>query len=200
MSLPLKERNPAPKSRRNETRIVEKDPSDEKTMRTLLRGIMFTPGKGAEAESREERLFTDENIKNLLELKLPNGSDFFDFKSELAYEFIGGCEKTRRDGGSITLLIEDTRRELEDANNTYRYSYIDRAPWYGKEEIAYQEEIKRLKIKIAVKKGIFPCPVCQGAGRGAFNTNTVEIQVRSGDEPPSNFNDCNTCGHKWRIG
>jgi DNA-directed RNA polymerase subunit M/transcription elongation factor TFIIS len=45
-----------------------------------------------------------------------------------------------------------------------------------------------------VSDGIYQCPKCKSK-----LVNTVTRQIRSADEPATDSNTCNNCGHNWRI-
>lgn len=167
-----------------------KKTSDRSELRDMLSNIFL---------SSKKPLFTKSQIDELLELKLPDEEYFLLMKETRTYEFIGGCEKYSREGKNISDLIDNLKSELDSAAVDYKYNYMDDAPWYSEEKRAYQEEIKRSKTIVVVKKGIFKCPACIATGRVPDNTDTLEIQTRSSDEALTNINTCNTCGYKWKV-
>ena len=190
MSL-LEGKSRAPKSKKDKPESTERKVTEIKTITNIL-----------SLQIKKERLFTDENIDELLKLTFSNGVPFLSMsKKDILFEFIGGYEKFQREKeGNFDYFILLTEAILSVAIPA-TYSIIDGAPWFKTEKIYYEKEIRRLKIQITAKKGIFKCPQCLASKekRDPTNTETVEIQIRSGDEPTTNFNNCNTCGYRWKV-
>ena len=51
------------------------------------------------------------------------------------------------------------------------------------------------KKDISTKKSAFKCKKCT-----SDEVDISQVQIRSGDEPPSTFISCKKCGHKYKIG
>src|SRR5258706_3446211 len=188
----LKGKNPAPKSKKDKPKSIERKAAETKTLKRILESITI--------KKAGELLFTEDQIGILLSLTFADSTPFLSLKTDILYEFIGGCEKIKREEGNIDELIQLTQAELLVAT-LETYNVIDKALWFKNERGYYEREIARFKTKIIVKRGIFKCPQCLASkeGRDPTNTNTVEIQTRSGDEPITNFNDCNNCGYRWKV-
>lgn len=191
MSL-LADKNPAPKARKSKPKLVERKSSETKSLTRLLEGITIKKAEG--------KLFTEEEVSFALDLAYSDGNPFLRAGTETLYEFIGGCEKYKREAGNVMELLELLQKQLlvTTANN---FSAVDGAPWFGQEKGYYDKEIKRLKTDIVIKKGIFKCPRCLASKEknDPTNTETVEIQTRKADEPATNFNSCNTCNYRWKV-
>lgn len=184
--MSLKEKNPAPKAKDRSETVVRK--KDKRKGLTKILSQISTEGDG-------NFLFTSQQIDAILDLTLKNGKPFITLESEYTYEFIGGCEKFKREGDDISELIVITQDQLNQGN----YNYVNNAPWFEKERKIYQEELKRAKTKVVVKKGIFKCPNCVREKREPNNTETDIYSTRSGDEPLTVHNRCNTCGYSWKF-
>lgn len=222
----LKEKNPAPKAGKKKKDSSATTPlrktSDNKALTKMLKSLHFDESKmsfgvkevsppygGNEmirSQSQQVRetspLFTKEQIENLMKITLPNGDFFITLDSDHTFEFIGGCEKIRREGGSIDDLISITQVEIDNYTGKkkyYSYNLIVGRPWFEDEKKNYDEEIKRLKNNVIKRKGVFKCPLCIKEGRDPNNTETDVFSTRSGDEPLTVFNTCLTCGKKWRF-
>jgi len=223
----LKEKNPAPKAVKKKidssATPSSRKTSDNKALTKMLKSLHFdeskmstgvkeiSPPSGADeimvrSQSQQIResspLFTKNQIENLMKMTLPNGEFFIELDSDHTFEFIGGCEKIRREGGSIDDLISMTQVEMDNYTGKkkhYSYNLIIGRPWFEDEKKNYDEEIKRLKNNVIKRKGIFKCPLCIKEGRDPNNTETDVFSTRSGDEALTVFNTCLTCGKKWRF-
>ena len=51
------------------------------------------------------------------------------------------------------------------------------------------------KKNVSTKKSAFKCKKCTSS-----EVDISQVQIRSGDEPPSTFITCKKCGHKYKIG
>jgi DNA-directed RNA polymerase subunit M/transcription elongation factor TFIIS len=224
----LKEgKRPAPKaakSKKKEVLTPTRKSSDNKSLSVLLKSLTFeesktstgvkeiSPPSGGEepmnfrSQSQQLKdispLFNAEQLEKLLKITLPNDSFFINLDSDRTFEFIGGCEKVRREGGSIDDLISMTQLEMDNytgSKKKYVYDLISNKLWFAEEKKNYEDEVKRLKNNVVTRKGVFKCPLCIKEGRDPNNTETDVFSTRSGDEPLTVFNSCNTCGKKWRF-
>lgn len=190
MSL-LQGESRAPKSKKNKSKSIEREPKEESTLKNILSKIII--------KKSEERLFTNKEIDALLALSFADNTPFLTMSNkDLLFEFIGGCEKIKRDQESFDDFMQLTRATLTISTGS-TYSIIDNAPWFKSEKNYYEKEIRRLKIQITAKRGIFKCPQCLASNRDPTNTETVEIQTRSADEAITNFNNCNNCSYRWKV-
>ncbi len=191
--MSLKTKTVAPSSESAKTKTST--PKSNSSVLKLLKKIKTGNG---------DHLFDDKTATQLSNIRCVDQSfllseDYPDF----IYEIIGGFDKLRKmnitDFGIaiqfLTSIAEDENFALENED----FSFIFEGPWYSEESKNYKEYINRLKTKIKIKKGIFKCPACKREGRKDNNTESIELQTRSGDEPLSVHNTCNTCGWKWVI-
>lgn len=65
-------------------------------------------------------------------------------------------------------------------------------PTYINEKISYNKETISLKSKVNVVPGIHQCVKC-----GSYNTKTIIIQMRRGDEADTHKSTCLKCGKNW---
>lgn len=185
--MSLKVKNPVPTP--SEAGTSSRKASVRKNLVLLLKEIPY--------EKDGELLFTKQQIEDLLNMKYPNGNFFIDM-DEVSYEFIGGCAKYRRDGGSIDDLISDTQSSMDEevSNKKYVYNPIKDKPWFEKERKAHAEEIKRLTTTNTISKGIYKCTRCIKNKEEIVNNTTTEIrQNRAGDEALSIQTTCLACGY-----
>jgi len=73
---------------------------------------------------------------------------------------------------------------------------------YMKNEDLLPEKYKNIidknnmqKKDVSTKKSAFKCKKCTSQ-----EVDISQVQIRSGDEPPSTFITCKKCGHKYKIG
>lgn len=155
-------------------------------------------------EGPDGLLFTEKDAKYLSSLKF-HGDFFLDieYNPSTLYEIVGSFNKLSMMGKNFQLgfdfleSIKDDESIDKDSNPS---EFIFKGPWFEDEKDEYENDIQRLKQKITTKTGIYKCPVCVKNGESiTTNTETVEIQTRSSDEPMSVFNKCNNCDHAWNF-
>lgn len=132
------------------------------------------------------RLLTDEQIRQLVNLKMMNGSPMLTLENRyFIYELIAMIYK-----------------------NSYQtiYSYLQSQPWTTHRDILLQSpSLKALKEKTlmdaesyrrkqGVSKGIHKCGRC-----GSEETWSSEKQMRSADEPATITVECVHCGNRWKL-
>lgn len=66
---------------------------------------------------------------------------------------------------------------------------------FEKEQMKYLGEIERMRDKIERQtQGLYPCKNC-----GSRDTSDENVQERSGDEAPTYYVICNSCGKRSRV-
>ena len=105
----------------------------------------------------------------------------------LIFEICGGYVKSE----SVETFV-DCVQNIALNSDDIKQALFD-SKWFSEEKKNYNDRIRMINSKIVTTKGIFKCPKCKSS-----NTETIGIQVNSGDEPQKNFNTCNNCTHRWR--
>lgn len=191
----LKEKNPIPQPGGEVARATRKAPERKKII-AMLEGILYENIKNV---STTDKLFTTDQIERLLEMRYHGGKSrfFINLDDWVSYEFIGGCEKYRRSGGSIDNLISNTQIQLDEMKEE-EYNPIRDGEWFSKEREIYKEEIDKLTTTNTSSSGIYNCPRCiKNKERIVNNTITEVRQTRAGDEAMDIRTTCNTCGLSW---
>jgi DNA-directed RNA polymerase subunit M/transcription elongation factor TFIIS len=177
--------------------------SDNKNVVALLKDITIT------YDSENIPLFANErDIIRIANIRCASDDNFLlniQYQS-LLYEIIGGFNKFFKENNIdgvvdyetvirfLEIIAADENFSLKDEDITFLFQ----SPWYDKENKIYQGSLDRLKTKISVKKGVFKCPDCIRNKRTPVNnTESIEFQNRSSDEPLSVMNTCNNCNYKW---
>lgn len=190
----LKEKNLVPHPGKEVGKAVRKA-SDRKKLVSMLEEI---PYENVQNVSSTDKLFTSSQIERILEMRYRGGKYrfFINLNDQTAYEFIGGCEKYRRNGGSIDDLISMTQDHLDEMKGDY--NPIRDGEWFSKEREVYKEEIDKLKTTNTSSSGIYNCPRCIKNKEKIVNNTITEVrQTRAGDEALDIRTTCNTCGLSW---
>jgi len=168
----------------------------------ILKKVSF-----ADKDDKTIKFFTDSQIENLVQIRVASDNEFLlSIKHPYyLYEIIGGFYKLRKATNSDT-VIDNCITFLGNLSQEPSFSLFDddltilfRVPWYDKERQLYKETLDRMKTKISIKKGILECHKCKSAQRPSYNTESVEFQTRSSDEPMTVVTTCNECGNKWWV-
>lgn len=132
----------------------------------------------------EAQLISDE----IAELKKPDQNYLLSSDDNfLTYEICGGFVKSE----SVEIFVACVKNIALNSDDI-KQALFD-SQWFSEEKKNYDEHIRMINKKIVTTKGIFKCPKCKSS-----NTETIGIQVSSGDEPQKNFNTCNNCTNRWR--
>jgi len=156
--------------------------------------------KLASIRTKDEKFLLNEEYPHILYEVIGGFYKLMKEKSKDFDKIIDSLENITKDFDKIIdfleTIVKDENFSIEDDD----ISIIFEAPWFQKEIDSYKTKIDRLKTKISVKKGIVKCPDCIRNNRKPIdNTESVEFQNRSSDEPMALMNSCLNCNYKWVI-
>lgn len=160
------------------------EPEKKESLESILRKIPIPNGT-----------LSEEQIQMIVSLRWKDGTNLLnpiDLKSQrFMYEILG-------------ILLSDNEMQqnvqrLQTQLNSYDVQMKDittvllDSKAFKREKNMYLADKDRMRRSTEVVKGTEKCKKC-----GSIQTNTIEIQTRSGDEPMTHFTKCLACGFSWR--
>lgn len=135
------------------------------------------------------RTFTPTEVSRMMSVKWPDGTQFLssDYPS-ITYEVIGGCVLIGFD--NFMTFVEQI---MEDPKTT-RSDVVFGSSIFKEARNVYLADLDRSKRNVSVLVGVNACIKCK-----SMNTASVEVQLRSADEPMNIISNCFACGKRWKV-
>ena len=143
-----------------------------------------------------DRLLTDDQIRQLTQIKLANGNHFFSISTEenrsYLFSLVGDLNKYG---------FESVYNDLMGGQDGKGKPFTDRKEYYYNVSPSMSEARHKGRIdseiyrdKVEISEGAFTCGKC-----GSRETIAVERQTRSADEPMTVTVVCVHCDNTWRV-
>ena len=140
------------------------------------------------------RLLSDDQIRQLTQLKLANGNPFFSVSTQEDRSYLFSLVGDLNSYGFDSVYSDLTSGKDEKPFSTRKdyYFYASPSMQGARHKARLDSEIYRDKVEVS--EGAFQCRKC-----GSRETIAVEKQLRAADEPATIFVTCVQCNNAWRA-